>query len=237
MKLQKHFRKNMFCIESRVWVLLTAILILATAFPAFAVPVDSLDQWHWRNPLPQGNTLIGVTYGNGTFVAVGYAGTVLTSPDGVNWTNRTSGTSNLLGSVIWGNNTFVVVGDAGTVLTSPDGVSWTSRASGTSNSLHEVTWGNGTFVAVGDGTVLTSTDGVNWTSKTLGTSTYLVGVTWGNGTFVAVGEGSTTLISPDGVNWTRASDIYSPHGVTWGNNIGKPGDFFQWVITKYPMST
>src|SRR5512136_2088465 len=44
---------------------------------------DPLDNWHWRNPLPQGNTLQGVTYGNGTFVAVGENGTILTSPDGV----------------------------------------------------------------------------------------------------------------------------------------------------------
>ena len=41
----------------------------------------------------------GVTYGNGTFVAVGGYGTILTSPDGVTWTRRTSGTSNWLEGV------------------------------------------------------------------------------------------------------------------------------------------
>jgi hypothetical protein len=41
---------------------------------------------------------LGVTYGNGLFVAVGQFGTILTSPDGVNWTQRTSGTSNWLSS-------------------------------------------------------------------------------------------------------------------------------------------
>lgn len=45
--------------------------------------VHALDNWHWRNPLPQGNTLFGVTYGNGTFVAVADYGTIITSPDGV----------------------------------------------------------------------------------------------------------------------------------------------------------
>jgi hypothetical protein len=29
-----------------------------------------------------------VTYGNNTFVAVGSGGTILTSPDGVNWTQH-----------------------------------------------------------------------------------------------------------------------------------------------------
>jgi hypothetical protein len=32
---------------------------------------------------------IGVTYGNGIFVAVGRGGTILTSTDGVNWTQQT----------------------------------------------------------------------------------------------------------------------------------------------------
>ena len=41
--------------------------------------VDSLADWHWRNPLPQGNGLNGVTYGNGTFVVVGGSGTIFQS--------------------------------------------------------------------------------------------------------------------------------------------------------------
>jgi hypothetical protein len=60
-----------------------------------------------------------VTYGNGLFVAVGEWGTILTSPDGVTWTARTSGTSNLLYDVTYGNGTFVAVGEWGTILTSP----------------------------------------------------------------------------------------------------------------------
>jgi hypothetical protein len=50
---------------------------------------------------------------------VGWNGTILTSPDGVNWTRRTSGTSNNLSRVAYGNGTFVAVGWHGTILTSP----------------------------------------------------------------------------------------------------------------------
>jgi hypothetical protein len=39
-----------------------------------APPSDALNDWHWRNPLPQGNSLFGITYGNGTFIAVGLWG-------------------------------------------------------------------------------------------------------------------------------------------------------------------
>jgi hypothetical protein len=44
---------------------------------------DVLDNWHWRNPLPQGNHFQGATYYNGQFVAVGDGGSVATSADGV----------------------------------------------------------------------------------------------------------------------------------------------------------
>jgi hypothetical protein len=66
-----------------------------------------------------GDSLEGVAYGNGLFVAVGDGGTILTSRDGVSWTRRTSGTSNQLEGVAYGNGTFVAVGWYGTILTSP----------------------------------------------------------------------------------------------------------------------
>jgi hypothetical protein len=52
-------------------------------------------------------------------VAVGWNGAILTSPDGVTWTQRDSGTSNNLSGVAYGNGTFVAVGWHGTILTSP----------------------------------------------------------------------------------------------------------------------
>jgi hypothetical protein len=73
----------------------------------------------WTLRVPGSNDLHGVTYGNGRFVAVGSGGTILTSPDGVKWTRRTSGTNNLLYGVTYGNGLFVAVGDRGTILTSP----------------------------------------------------------------------------------------------------------------------
>jgi hypothetical protein len=63
--------------------------------------------------------LRGITYGNGLFVAVGSDGTILTSPDGINWMARTSGTSNGLIGVAYGNGLFVAVGEDGAILTSP----------------------------------------------------------------------------------------------------------------------
>ena len=94
--------------------------------------------------------LYGIAYGNGTFVVVGENGTILTSPDGVTWTIRTSGISTpwLMG-ITYGNDTFVAVGCCATILTSNEGVTWKQRISGTSSGLYAVTYGNDTFVVVG----------------------------------------------------------------------------------------
>lgn len=73
----------------------------------------------WTLRIPVFNDLKGVTYGDGLFVAVGEDGTILTSTDGVNWTERTSGTRAWINNVTYGNGTFVAVGDHGTILTSP----------------------------------------------------------------------------------------------------------------------
>ena len=151
----------------------------------------------WTLRTSGGNDLNSATYGKGLLVAVGWDGTILTSPDGVSWTARASGTSNWLLGVAHGNGLFVAVGDGGAILTSRDGMSWTQRASGTSNWLSGVTYVNGLFVAVGlGGTILTSPNGVSWTARASGTGYSLSGVTYGNGLFMAVGEDGTILTSP-----------------------------------------
>ena len=72
--------------------------------------------WTSRTPAAD-NQWSGVTYGNGTFVAVAASGTgnrVMTSPDGITWTSRTSAADNLWYGVTYGNGTFVAVAVAGT---------------------------------------------------------------------------------------------------------------------------
>src|SRR5204863_8695252 len=111
--------------------------------------------------------LNGVTYGAGTFVAVGGSdafdhATILTSTDGAIWTPAQSGTPGLLTAVAYTNGTFVAVGEGGLVLTSTDAVAWTVAAPGMSIDFSSITHGNGNFVAVAGTEILTSPDGVNW---------------------------------------------------------------------------
>ena len=116
----------------------------------------SAENWRWRNPLPQGNSLYSV-WGSGTnnVWAVGASGTIL-HWDGSAWTSALSGTTNhLIG--VWGSGASDVwaVADSGAIL-HWDGSAWTSVPSGTTNFLRSV-WGSGAsdVWAVGaDGTIL-----------------------------------------------------------------------------------
>jgi len=111
-------------------------------------------------------------------VAVGTAGTILTSPDGSAWTVRNLGHGQTLRSVAYGGGLWTAVGFSGTILTSPDGVTWTSQVSGTTSAppFYGVTYGGGRWIAVSpnnpnstavsySSTIVTSTNGVNWSSR------------------------------------------------------------------------
>ena len=85
------------------------------------------------------NGWYSVTYGTvsgvGVFVAVANSGTgnrVMTSPDGITWTIRTSAADISWSSVTYGNGLFVAVASSSIVagdrvMTSPDGITWTIR--------------------------------------------------------------------------------------------------------------
>jgi hypothetical protein len=171
-----------------------------------------LDQWHWRNPLPQGNQLNNVVFANGNYISVGEWGTILTSTDGTNWVRRESGTTDTLRDCAYGAGRYVVVGDFGTVLSSTDLVTWTWHYAGTFYSLNGITFAAGQFIAVGEQTtIVTSVDGANWTQRASG-EWELFDVIHANGQFVAVGgtPGSigisgrgVILTSVDGTAWTR----------------------------------
>jgi hypothetical protein len=159
----------------------------------------------------------GIVNGNGLFVAVSSTGSgnrVMTSPDGIAWTSRSSAADNEWYSVTYGNGLFVAVSIAEAavdreklVMTSPDGITWTSQTSAADNFWRSVTYGIvngvGLFVAVSDGgyfqgQVMTSPNGTNWTSRTSAANNEWRSVTYGNGLFVAVsstGSGNRVMTS------------------------------------------
>lgn len=156
------------------------------------------ETWEVRQTeLNEYGTLASIIYANNQFVAVGGPGVIVTSPDGKYWTNRVSGTGNILQSIAYGNGTYVVVGSIGALLTSTDGEHWTQHSNG-QDYLHDVAFMNGLFVAVGsNGVIKTSSDnGVTWATRGSGTNKELRAVTAGKyGNFVAVGDYGTIVHS------------------------------------------
>lgn len=91
----------------------------------------------------------------------------MTSPDGVNWTQRTGGDYRYY-SIAYGNGTFVITRDFGKVVTSTNGLDWTLRDWDINGHGYGVNYGNGQFVAVGIlGMMATSSDGSTWTDRTV----------------------------------------------------------------------
>ena len=189
----------------------------------------------WRNlPVASGNVASGywslqrigdfewqgVAYGNGRFVAVSSDTTVkmLTSTDGANWT------------------------DEGLEFNIP------SDQMPQTLSLRSVIFADGRFVAAGynasiatNARILYSDDGLVWNVAGAGFNVSTSETTWhvrchGNGLFVATGDFGTQsriATSPDGVTWTRATNILQGTGSGW-NQVAYGNGLFvatQRVIT------
>jgi hypothetical protein len=155
--------------------------------------------------------LKAVTYGNGLYVAVGTAGLIATSPDGLTWTVRSGGVRRRLNAVSPDDDEgFVAVGSRGTVLYSQDGTKWNQALTTTSNNLRTVVKGDGKYVAAGDqGTILSGTAVTNLVSHDGGTERTLNGLAYGGGTWIAAGDGGTIITSTDAESWT-----VRPAGIT-----------------------
>src|SRR6266508_6011113 len=133
-------------------------------------------QWHWQNPLPQGNNLRGASFVDAnTGTVVGEYGTIVRTTDGGNsWTIQASGTTQTLWAVSFTDaNNGTAVGEGGVILRTTDGgAHWVSQPSGTTLQLRGVSFSdsnNGTSVGEG-GTIIRTTDGGNsWLPQSSGT--------------------------------------------------------------------
>jgi hypothetical protein len=174
------------------------------------------------------------------FIAVGQEriGTeyalILTSPDGLNWTQHSAqaiglgepqvGPESGMTSVAWSGNLLVAVGIAGdgypAAWSSTDAEVWTRRVvpGNAGYNLRDVTWGNGRFVAVGWGgapSVFTSSDGINWQGNSSDSPLPAMNaVTIGLNNYVAVSN-TFREVSADGLTWTLLPSPDCGNDVLW----------------------
>ncbi|MGE5669400.1 MAG: WD40/YVTN/BNR-like repeat-containing protein [Betaproteobacteria bacterium] len=98
-----------------------------------------------------------------TFIAVGAAGTVLASTDGLVWTARAAISTSDLRAVTSGTR-FIAVGTGGAIYTTSDGITWQAANSGTTANLNSLTFTLLTAQSIGVGYSAVGDAGVNLTA-------------------------------------------------------------------------
>lgn len=157
-------------------------------------------------------TWSGVTYGNGVFVAVASNGFVMSSTDGITWTQRTASAASVAWqAVAYGADVFVAVANSGSTrcMSSSDGVTWTSRTI-SSLSYTGIAYGGGGFIAAATGTTTLSRsfDGISWTTLSANFSAgSRLHVSFGGGKYVIARTGSN--------NYGQGVSVSEDGGRTW----------------------
>ena len=188
------------------------------------IPAPSLATWITAtNGVDHTKAWNSVCYGNGLFVARATTAFLMTSPDGVNWTNREPVPAGTCQSVCYGKGMFVSVCSAGTfrVIISYDGINWegiptlagTGGEQTTDGTWSSVCYGKDKFVAVSSATTttagtlntMTSEDGENWTSRDVLALRGFKSVCYSKNQelFVAVGTAGAVMTSKDGISWIQ----------------------------------
>lgn len=147
------------------------------------------------------------------YITVGKAGYAGTSLDGTTWTLRTTEVTAAMTQMIWTGSLAVAVGTGGTIITSPNGAAWTAANTGTTADFTSIAWSGSIMVAVGKrGAIYRSMDGASWSAvREAAPLVNANSVAWTGTSAIAVGPGGT-LVSPDGVTWTRTAATDGPTG-------------------------
>ena len=148
-----------------------------------------------------------IVYAKNQYVVVREAGFIMTSPDGLKWTSRTSPTSNNLMGLFWDGHQYLAGGDRGNNIIQPGRHQWTSRDSGCRINFYSFSYSGTRYVAVGNDGIRISSDSVTWTTPAIAPkSVPFTACTWTGTEFLACGLGlgrnPTIYTSPDGDVWT-----------------------------------
>ncbi|MDD9268630.1 cadherin-like beta sandwich domain-containing protein [Paenibacillus sp. GCM10023248] len=213
-------------------LLVVIMLVFASiGFPQFSG--TTLAAAPWGNAV-SGTTddLVNVYYGNGLFVAVGNAGTILTSSDGITWDKKTLSGGDDLSAVVYSEGKWVIGGANGVIYTSTDPTIVSSWQLAETDGVSSIIWnitvgGNGTLVAVAEnGEILYSTDGGeiwhNDFTNAFGFYGVHYGTAKGKSRYVAVGQTAEIQTSDDGVGgweWRDAGAGVNLYSITSGNDL------------------
>lgn len=179
-------------------------ILIAEVYGAYIyTTTDPTSGWTSR---PHSLTELGraIAYDGSTYFTALLAIDLMTSLDGITWTQQTDpfGTSSV-NDIGYSSDLsmWIVVGYTGKIFTASDPTStWTPRSSGTTERFSSVETGNNLVVAVGaDGTTSVTSNGTSWTTytHTAWGSDDIKYVEYGNGIWVYVGTNNRIHVGSD----------------------------------------
>lgn len=179
--------------------------------------LSGAETWTWRSPSPQSGSLLGVTFGDGRFVAVAANGIILTSVDGHAWERIANvGSGQPISSVGYGNSRYVAAG-VWAVYTSSNAVQWQHYSQLTWPYPNAVTFGGGLFLVASSRGVFVSADGATWSQPNPQFDASLATAAYSQNRFL-VGGSAGIFSSADGVNWTNRYNLHRIWGIAAGND-------------------
>jgi hypothetical protein len=224
-----------------------ALLIFSSfLFISPVIASEAVDSWGEASRPANSGAPISVTYGNGTFVAGGLQGTILTSSNGVDWTKQNSGISTDITRVKVVNGRFFAFSSK--TLTSLDGITWDVIPNLPDGFIIDIAYGNGSYVGVrqygiGPPTpirrpLLTSTNLIDWAAVTDTGYFRMDDIAYANGLFVGRAnrvnyENPGLEISHDGISWTLVNGALDPIGFPRGSDAEityQNGTFFTFLL-------
>jgi len=167
------------------------------------------------------------------FVAVGTAGTILTSDDGSVWRPKSSGIKTNILSITYGAGTFVAEGEGGAILTSSTGIAWFPQNSPTDTDLSDVVYTGTRFVAVGGSfetgaETVVSDDGAKWERVVSPGEQMFHAVAHRNDTLIAAAYARSDLQTP-------ALFTLVPGDKNWKESVGP--DFYDSLLFEDSIYT
>lgn len=153
----------------------------------------------------EGVTAVKWVQALGLWIIGSSLGKIHTSPDGVNWTDRSSPTANAIRHIEFANAVLVLVGASGTIVTSANGTSYTLRTSNVSGeNFTSVAFYGGVWLAVSN------------TAASKGSRSTDNGVTWAAVTVTPAGFSSTVNVIATDIGFVVSTTQYGLYKSTTG---------------------
>lgn len=182
----------------------------ATSGPTvmYATSPDGV-QWTARGNGVMGGYWRDIVYANGVFIMLARdTNQLLTSINGINWTQRSLPLTQGWGHVAYGNGRWVAVAHMGShvAVSTDNGVTWSAHSAPFAQGWGDLVFADGVFVLVGPSKSYASVDGITWTQNDMPVQAAVTLTPWprlahGNGVWVALSSHGIIAGSFDGYAW------------------------------------